>query len=378
VGQSAAGGAKVVTLVSLNTNATAASTSAPFGNPTINIQYLTPALDVPLPAKSIVPYQDYPRYISQPSAQTLSVQVPGDVNNTTLSSQTITLPAIPDLLMIYVRDSTTPQASLSNTLGDSLLTIAGISLNFDNFAGLLSSHTQQQLYRMSQQNGLEMDYSTWRGFASSEIGSNVTVTTATVTTTTGATLTASTVSGPLRVGMRVANGAVSNFADTVTVTAIAYAAGSVTITMSASPSATTGTSVTFFDPNNYLSLVGGPLILKPGKDFALSAGQAPSLVGNFSLQFDLRVQNFGPTASASQQIFVVAINSGFFETIKGSSRIIKGVLTEQDVLSAPLGAGYADAHMERRLGSGKISDGADHMEMARKPGKVSSNMSRYT
>jgi hypothetical protein len=38
-------------------------------------------------------------------------------------------------------------------------------------------------------------------------------------------------------------------------------------------------------------------------------------------------------------LYVVPISSGFFETIKGSSRIIKGILTEQDILSAPASAG---------------------------------------
>lgn len=37
-------------------------------------------------------------------------------------------------------------------------------------------------------------------------------------------------------------------------------------------------------------------------------------------------------------IYLLPISSGFFETIKGSSRIIKGVLTEQDILSAPMSA----------------------------------------
>jgi hypothetical protein len=94
-----------------------------------------------------------------------------------------------------------------------------------------------------------------------------------------------------------------------------------------------------------LGLVGGPLVLRPGRDFALQAGQASGLVGNFTLQFNLQVQNFtGITldgSSASQpfvNIYTVPISSGFFETIKGSSRIIKGVLTEQDILAAPMQA----------------------------------------
>ena len=40
-----------------------------------------------------------------------------------------------------------------------------------------------------------------------------------------------------------------------------------------------------------------------------------------------------------------------FETIKGSSRIIKGVLTEQDILSAPPSA--PSAELERMVGDGR-------------------------
>jgi hypothetical protein len=275
-----------------------------------------------------------------------------------------------------VRDATTAQSSVSPTLGDYVLPITNISLNFDNFAGLLSSHSQAQLYRMSQQNGLEMDYSTWRGFASTDLGltSNTSVGTllATAFPATQVTLTAVS-GGPIRVGMRMSGTA-------MVASSVVTAVNGNVITFSPATTVNTGTSINFTDAGGWAPLVGGPLVLKPGKDFALSAGQAPSLVGNFSLQFDVSVQNYGLTTSSSQQIFVVAINSGFFETIKGSSRIIKGVLTEQDVLSAPLGAGSADAHMERRLGSGKISEAAE--EMSYHQGKPKSNhkssMSRYT
>jgi hypothetical protein len=36
-------------------------------------------------------------------------------------------------------------------------------VNFDNFSGLLSSHTAEQLYAMSVKNGLEMDWNQWSG-----------------------------------------------------------------------------------------------------------------------------------------------------------------------------------------------------------------------
>jgi hypothetical protein len=253
-----------------------------FANPVVNIQYLTPSLDVPLPAKNIVPYMDYPRYISQQNIGTIastdfSANTTGLTTATaTLNSQTITLPAIPDLLIIYVK----PNTYASATEGDWVLPITNISVNFDNFAGLLSSHTQEQLYRMSVRNGLEMDFDQWRGYASSSVNPAV-----------------------QRVG-----------------------------------------------------LSGGPLILKPGRDIVLQAGQAPSLVGNFSLQFQLGVQNQTGASQASCQMYVIAVNSGFLETIKGSSRIIKGVLTEQDILSAPMGPGSSDAHMGRMVGAGIPED----------------------
>lgn len=277
-----------------------------FANPLVNVQYLTPSLDVPLPAKNIVPYMDYPRYISQQNVGTIqpttfSANVGSSVVGVPLNSQTITLPAIPDLLAIYVKPNqinTTPGGSTPDpTQGDWVLPVTGISINFDNYAGLLSAHSQEQLYRMSVRNGLEMDFDQWRGYASS---ANVT----------GASLNA--------VGAAL--------------------------------------------PYNQLPLSGGPLLLKPGRDIVLQAGQAPSLVGNFSLQFTLYVQNQTGVAQTNCQIYVIALNSGYLETIKGSSRIIKGVLTEQDILSAPMGPGSSDAHMNRMVGAGQIADASEHLK----------------
>jgi hypothetical protein len=282
---------------------------SPFMNPLVNVQYLTPSLDVPLPAKNIVPYIDSPRYISQQNVGTVAPTL--FHNNVSalpvgqpVNSQTITLPAIPDLLAIFVKPNqyvtsvggSTPDPSQ----GDWVLPITGISINFDNYAGLLSAHSQEQLYRMSVRNGLEMDFDQWRGYAG---GASVT-------------------------GLPVA-------------------------------------------------LSGGPLLLKPGRDIVLQAGQAPSLVGNFSLQFTLYVQNQTGVTQSACQIYVVALNSGYLETIKGSSRIIKGVLTEQDILSAPMGPGSSDAHMERRVGAGNIEDKANEMDGSGRRRHRSSRMSSY-
>jgi len=253
--------------------------------PALSVQFLTPALDVPLPPKSIVPYMEFPRYITTlalDQATTLGKTVGSNGSRTDakqVSSNTITLPNIPDLLMIYLKPSTpgatiatnalytnqSPAGKWDSCISDFTLPISNISINFDNFSGLLANHTSYELYKMSVNNGLEMDYATWSGES-----------------------------------RRV-------------------------------PASGTGTP--------YIGLCGGPLILKPGRDFALQAGQAPGLVGNFSLQFNVTIGNqFGATLTGIN-LYVVPISSGFFETIKGSSRIIKGVLTEQDILSAPASAG---------------------------------------
>ena len=256
--------------------------------PRLAVQFLTPSLDIPLPPKSIVPYMEFPRYIATPGT-TVPSSPTVLTGFTPLASQTITLPNIPDLLLIYVK----PASYTGPTQGDWSLPITSISLNFDNFSGLLSTMTQEQLYQMSVHNGVDMDWSEWSGLGNVPFATSL--------------VAAGTVGAPASGGQ--------------------------------------------------LGLVGGPLVLRPGRDFSLQAGQAPGLVGNFTLQFNLNVQNFTGIDQTACNIYTVPISSGFFETIKGSSRIIKGVLTEQDILSAPAAAPSQD--LERMVGDGRHG-GARH------------------
>jgi len=251
------------------------SSSTPFERAEIQVQFLTPSLDVPLPAKSVVPWMEFPRYISP-------VQSIGAGANSNVSSQTITLPMIPDLLVLFVKPQqyTLPNGVLDSSQCDWSLPIQKISLSFDNFSGLLSNHSQYELYKMSVANGLEMDWDEWSGEA-------------------------------------WVNGAKT-------------------------------------------PLVGGPLVLRPGRDFALSTGQAPGLIGNFTLQFTLDIYNYTPDTyggnnggsyGSGVSVYTVTANSGFFETIKGSSRIVRGVVTEQDILGAPVSEPVQS--MQRMVGEGK-------------------------
>lgn len=287
--------------VSYNTNVG----TGVFRDSVLNAQFLTPSLDIPLPPKSVVPYMEFPRYITQPQN---TVMLAGEAQQ--LQSQTITLPQIPDLLIIYVKAVADPATTSVNRdfdptlpqFGSAYLPVecsveggrsqAPLSINFDNFSGLLSSQTSEQLYHMSVRNGLEMDFNTWAGLG------------------------------------RVSSGAGGGIVPTV----------------------------------------GGFLVLKPSVDLTLQSGQAPSLVGNFTLQFNLRVRNLFPF-SVQPQIYVITANSGYFESIRGSSRIIKGVLSEQDIISAPLAPAGTREGLARMIG-GKVLCLANRLGMIKSSGSA--------
>ena len=169
--------------------------------------------DVPLPPKSIVPYMEFPRYNATPGTSIASTTAATLLSSgQQLLSQTITLPNIPDYLLIYVKPSQYGDSTSAwvpgPTQGDWSLPVTGISVNFDNFSGLLSNATQRQLYQMSVNNGVDMDWSEWSGLG------------------------------------RVPTTVASN-----------------------------GTLLS----GGLVGLAGGPLVLRPGRDFALQAGQAPGL-----------------------------------------------------------------------------------------------------
>jgi hypothetical protein len=265
-------GGRTISSVTFNVN-----TATPFINSRVDCLFITPSLDIPLPAKSIVPYFEFPRYLTTGSDTILAGQT------ATLQSQTITLPQIPDMLVIYVK----PQATQPNSVADFYLPITQCSVNFDNFSGLLASHSTAQLYQLSHHNGLMMDFNEWNGQGySGETGGKI-------------------------------------------------------------------------------PLVGGFLVLRPGSDFALQPGQAPALNGNFTLQFNVTVLNQTAGSITNPVITTIAVNSGFFETLAGSSRIIKGVLNEADIISAPMASEGTKQELGRIVGSGFLSNLSNMLSKAK-------------
>lgn len=137
-------------------------------SPQLFIQYYTRQPSDLVPARNVVPYAEYPRYISPLSCPALT---PANVVNSCLvpttqsqvNSQSISLNSIPDKLIIVVRRS---YASIANPYAsDSFVPITGININFNNKAGLLTSATQWDLWRMSVEAGSNQTWSEFSGVA---------------------------------------------------------------------------------------------------------------------------------------------------------------------------------------------------------------------
>jgi len=239
----------------------------PFVNPVMNFIFRTPSLSIPLPERNVVPYMETPRHISTNSG----VSIPAG-GTKMLNMSGITLTQIPDLLVVFTKAE---PATNPTQYGDFYLPPVDLSLMFDNRSGLMSSMTQEQLFKMAIDNGLNMNWNEFAGNA------------------------------------RVKGG-------------------------------------------NTVSTVGGFVVLQPGIDFPLSAGASPGLGGNYNIQLNITVKNSLKVAVNNPTVYLMAVNSGFFTSSDGSSRVSTAPLTQNDVIDAPLIGTTQD--YERMVGNGKFGD----------------------
>jgi hypothetical protein len=115
----------------------------------------------------VVKYYELPRYITQYSTAlgAAAVDVSSRVitpTETKLQSNSIQLSQIPDKLIIFVRKALGDQTCRD---ADAFLGIKGISINWNNNSGLLSSATKQDLYRFSRESGYNGTWQEWSGKA---------------------------------------------------------------------------------------------------------------------------------------------------------------------------------------------------------------------
>lgn len=235
-----------------------------FKDSRMDIVFLTPNLGLDLPAKSVVPYMSFDRYVTPFTNGNLAAGAQAVV-----SSTTVTLPGLPDKLLIYCK----PRAYTAQQ-GDYYLPISRITANVNNFSGLLSSMKTPDLYAISVRNGLEMDWNAWLGKGRD-----------------GST-------------------------------------------------------------GNNVPLVGGFLVLALGTDLALQAGEAPGLQGQVTVQFDVTIENTTAATIPSYDLYMVPVFSGWFETVAGSSRLLKNILSPDDIVSAAVAPEGSIQGLQRITGGG--------------------------
>lgn len=219
-----------------------------------------------------------------------------------IRTQTISLTSIPDMVMIYVKPATKGPSQL-----DQYIPISNVSVTFDNFSNLCSGFQQFNLYESAVAAGLDIDWHQWRGYSQSAVAS--------------------------------------------------------TFRVSAATNAVTTAPV--FRQAGVTQLSGGPILLRMGQDITLSPGLAPGCLGNYSFQATLTLSNPYGFYDYLQAVTVtvIAINTGFFETVRGQSAIRKTILNSADVESATPETGMSRTHLNRMVGRGAYMRGGSYFPM---------------
>lgn len=140
-----------------------------FSNLQMFMNYLSvqPSQYPKISAKNVLPLLQYDRYI--PNGNTTSSIASLGTGN--IISSTIALNQIPDTILIFARKPISTQTSKDS---DSFMVIKGISINFNNVAGILSSASQQQLWELSQKAGSSQSYQEFCGYTNKAINTNQT------------------------------------------------------------------------------------------------------------------------------------------------------------------------------------------------------------
>ena len=115
----------------------------------------------------IYPYFSVQRYPTDPGTVFAAAGGAG-----TMSTQNIQLQSIPRRIFIFARKK---NADILYTDPDAYMSITGVSVNWNNHSGLLSSASQQDLYQMCVKNGVNLSWEEWSGGPSASLvgGSNL-------------------------------------------------------------------------------------------------------------------------------------------------------------------------------------------------------------
>ena len=122
----------------------------------VEFQFITPYSTDLLSSTCITPFSNYVVY---PSSSGTPLTSPGIAK---LVSNNVQLSSIPDLVIVYVRNQF---GNLTPANADAYATISDVSINFNNSNGLLSSASDQLLWRYSREAGSSQSWLEFCGIA---------------------------------------------------------------------------------------------------------------------------------------------------------------------------------------------------------------------
>ncbi len=124
-------------------------------DPELLLKYVTPPDNYVYPQQAVYDYYNVSRHITRAQGGTLASNA-----SRTIITDNLQLHSIPYKILVWVRR---PDATIDETKSNAYFRIDNISLQFNNFSGLLSTATTQDLYNMSKSNGLDVSYQDWFG-----------------------------------------------------------------------------------------------------------------------------------------------------------------------------------------------------------------------
>lgn len=124
-----------------------------FAQPKLLFEYTTPPLTMERPSSISYPYYVVNRFPSGPT--TINAGITSQV-----TSNNVQLNSIPRRMYIYLREQ---NSDLNVTSTDTYSSIENISVQFENFSGLLASASKYDLYDISRRNGCNLTWTQWSG-----------------------------------------------------------------------------------------------------------------------------------------------------------------------------------------------------------------------
>jgi hypothetical protein len=125
--------------------------------PTLLFKFLSTQPSDLIASKNVLPFTDYPRYLTTANAPILSL-----ATSAPIYTQSLQLNQMPSKIVLIARK---PIGSQSCNDPSTFLTIKSVSINLNNASGLLSSASAQDLWRMSARNGSNQTWAQFSGVA---------------------------------------------------------------------------------------------------------------------------------------------------------------------------------------------------------------------